>query len=305
MKLTIRPFDKQDLTALHGLLSDPEVMRYMEPPYTIDRTAAFLENAGLSDPPLVHAVKEEDGSFAGFVIWHEYNPDSMEIGWVLRKDLWGKGCASILTEQLITMTEAAGKNVILECDPNQPVSRHIAEKFGFSYIGMYKECMVYLLIPRIGNRLRLIEPKYEDMWFRQTMLEDPETMSYNHAWGGTIPFPEDKWKAWYSHWVIGQEDNHFYRFLQTEDGTFVGEAAYHLDEEQGIRLADVIIYAPYRGRGYGGQALDLLCAAAKENGADALYDDIALDNPAITLFLKHGFAEEYRTDTIIMLRKDL
>ena len=85
----------------------------------------------------------------------------------------------------------------------------------------------------------------------------------------------------------------------------MGEAAYHLDEEQRIRLADVIIYAPHRGRGYGGQALDLLCAAAKENGADALYDDIAADNPAISLFLKHGFTEEYRTDTIIMLRREL
>ena len=36
--------------------------------------------------------------------------------------------------------------------------------------------------------LTLYEPKYEDLWFRQMMLEDEDTMSYNHAYGGTIPF---------------------------------------------------------------------------------------------------------------------
>lgn len=40
--------------------------------------------------------------------------------------------------------------------------------------------------------LTLYEPKYEDLWFRQMMLADEDTMSYNHAWGGTIPFGEDK-----------------------------------------------------------------------------------------------------------------
>ena len=32
-------------------------------------------------------------------------------------------------------------------------------------------------------------PSVEELWFRQRMLADPETMSYNRAWGGPIPFP--------------------------------------------------------------------------------------------------------------------
>lgn len=47
--------------------------------------------------------------------------------------------------------------------------------------------------------LTLYEPKYEDLWFRQMMLADEDTMSYNHAWGGTIPWPEDKWSGWYDY----------------------------------------------------------------------------------------------------------
>ena len=52
-------------------------------------------------------------------------------------------------------------------------------------------------------------------------------------------------------------------------------------------------------------ALDLLCTAAKENGITVLYDDIAIDNPAVKLFLKHGFKEESRTDEKIILKKEL
>jgi len=70
-------------------------------------------------------------------------------------------------------------------------------------------------------------------------------------------------------------------------------------------IANVMIYAKYRRRGYGGEALDLLCSAAKSNGVSVLYDDIAIDNPAVSLFLKHGFVEESRTEEIILLKKEL
>jgi len=48
-----------------------------------------------------------------------------------------------------------------------------------------------------------------------------------------------------------------------------------------------------------------LCDAAKANGVELLYDNIAIDNLAIKLFLKVGFCEEYRTDEIVMLKKVL
>ena len=97
----------------------------------------------------------------------------------------------------------------------------------------------------------------------------------------------------------------FYRYLKNRDGQFVGEIAYRFDEGIQQNIADVIIYSPYRRRGYGSEALDLLCCAAKENGISVLYDDIAIDNPAIRLFLKKGFTEEYRTEEKVYLRKEL
>ena len=152
--------------------------------------------------------------------------------------------------------------------------------------------------------LELVVPALEDMWFREKLLADEETMSYNHAWGGTIPFPREDWRDWYDYWVVNHEGRRYYRYLKDEQG-FVGEIAYHYDPEYDGYVANVLVYSEYRGRGYGAQGLALLCDAAKENGIRVLYDDIAIDNPAIHLFLKQGFCEERRTEEKIILKKDL
>lgn len=148
-------------------------------------------------------------------------------------------------------------------------------------------------------------PKYEDLWFRQELLADPETMAYNHAWGGTVSFPEEKWDSWYNKWIVNAQGR-FYRYLVSdENDEFVGEIAYHYDKDREINIADIIVLAKYRGKGFGNRGLELLCDFAKGNGIDTLYDDIAIDNSSVKLFLKNGFYEEYRTDEFIMLKKDL
>lgn len=91
-------------------------------------------------------------------------------------------------------------------------------------------------------------PKIEDLWFKETMLADPDTMSYNHAWGGTISFPEEKWQTWYEHWIKNPENKRYYRYLKDDSGCFIGEIAYHYDEELDIYLANVIVHAPTETR---------------------------------------------------------
>ena len=149
------------------------------------------------------------------------------------------------------------------------------------------------------------KPRIEDLWFRQAMLADPDTMSYNAAWGGTIPFPREDWQDWYDAWT-GDPGVRFYRYIATGTSrSFVGEAAWHYDDDLGLYLADVIISARCRRQGFGTAGLQLLCEAARKAGIPALYDNIAADNPGIGLFLRCGFREEYRTDEIIMLKRDL
>ena len=154
--------------------------------------------------------------------------------------------------------------------------------------------------------LTLYKPSIDDLWFRQQMLEDPDTMAYNRAWGGTISFPKEKWKSWHDRWLCGPDGKRFYRYLKDDEtGSFVGEIAYHWDEEEGICLADVIVFASCRGQGYGREGLRLLCESARKNGIDVLYDDIAKDNPAIRLFLSEGFEIEAEKEMTFLLKKKL
>jgi len=152
--------------------------------------------------------------------------------------------------------------------------------------------------------LELYVPNIEDLWFKEKMMSDEQTMSYNHAYGGTISFPKEDWEKWYDRWITNHNGKSFYRYIKEHD-SFVGEVAYHLDEDRQIYIADVIIYAPYRGKGYGHEGLLLLCETAKENGIKELYDDIALDNSSVALFLKCGFKEVLRTREYILVKREL
>lgn len=145
MALRIRRFEESDLQSLHELLSDEEVMRYIEPPFTLEKTRGLLENAGLTDDPLIYAVEDEYGIFIGYVIYHDYGNDSKEIGWLLSKRFWGKGFAQALTKVLVQKAKADRKSAIIECSPEQEATKHIAEKLEFRYAGLIDGCDVYKL----------------------------------------------------------------------------------------------------------------------------------------------------------------
>ena len=151
--------------------------------------------------------------------------------------------------------------------------------------------------------LKVVKPELEDLWFRESMMADIETMSYNDAWGGTIPFPKEDWEEWYTLWVRNSGQERYYRYLKDDaNKVFVGEISYHFDKLRNIYICDVIIKAEFRKQGFGTQGIQLLCEAAKANGVEALYDNIAADNSSAHLFLKNGFSIEYQNDEILMVK---
>lgn len=144
MDITIRRMQPGDADALYRLLSDPEVMRYLEPPFDRTQAEAFLRRAGLAEPPLVYAA-EESGSFIGYVIYHAYDEQSVEIGWVLLPEYWEHGYASALTDRLIDRARQEQKSVVIECAPAQEATRRIAIKKGFRACGSCDGLAVYRL----------------------------------------------------------------------------------------------------------------------------------------------------------------
>ena len=142
MELNIRKMTPDDFEPLHRLLSDPVVMEYLEPPFSEERTRRFLSDAGLCDPPLIYAA-ELQGRFIGYVIYHPYDEGSMEIGWVLLPEYWGRGLASALTKLLTEKAKSEDKDAVIECVPQQAASKRIAEKNGFAYCGRIDGLDVY------------------------------------------------------------------------------------------------------------------------------------------------------------------
>ena len=150
MNLKIRKMRENDLEPLYKLLSDSNVMRFLEEPFNKKQTIKFLKEIGMRKPPLIYAV-EKDDCFIGYVIFHDYDDLSYEIGWVLYQSCWGKGYASYLTELLIEKAFKMNKQVVIECDSNQEVTKHIATKFGFEYSGTEDDLEVYRLKPSNCN----------------------------------------------------------------------------------------------------------------------------------------------------------
>ena len=139
----LRQMTRADLEPLHALLSDPEVMRHLEPPFTRPQTEAFLETQGLCAKPRILAVEDKDQAFLGYVIFHDYDETAREIGWVLRKEAWGRGLAGLLTKQLIAMAAADGKGCVIECAPGQTATKRIAETNGFRPDGTRDGLLVF------------------------------------------------------------------------------------------------------------------------------------------------------------------
>lgn len=142
-RLKIRHFCHEDGEEFFRLVSDPEVMCYLEPPYGKEQAERLLEEAGLCEQPLIYAVEKEGKRFVGYVIYHKYGTDGMEIGWVLKKGEWHKGYANELTQALMRDAEGRVKYVVIECMPKQKISARIALTNGFSYEGTEEECDIY------------------------------------------------------------------------------------------------------------------------------------------------------------------
>ena len=140
--MLIRKLKKSDLMPLYRLLSDEKVMEHIEPVFDLEKTAAFLESAGLGDKPLIWAA-EDEGTFIGCVIYHDYDETSREIGWVLFPEYWGRGSATELTKELMQRAFSEGTGAVIECAPAQEVTKHIALKLGFKPAGQRDGCEVF------------------------------------------------------------------------------------------------------------------------------------------------------------------
>ena len=160
------------------------------------------------------------------------------------------------------------------------------------------------------STLKLHVPSIKEMDYRQTILAQPETMSYNagmpfEADGydpvtGCIDFPIHDWRYWRDVW-LWHEPNRYSAYLQIEEtGEFVGEACYYYDMETDLHNVGVLVEAKHRNKGYGVQALKLIAQQAFRHGeVEGLFMDLPMSREnAIRMALTAGFREEVVEDGI-------
>ena len=112
---------------------------------SMEAAKQFLYKAGICETPLIWAVEDARKVFIGYVIYHTYDETSMELGWVLERKEWGKGYASAITKVVTEESGSSGKELVIECSPEQKATKRIAQKYGFQFCSVVNGCEVYRL----------------------------------------------------------------------------------------------------------------------------------------------------------------
>jgi RimJ/RimL family protein N-acetyltransferase len=138
-RLVLRPFTEDDFEPFAEIVSDPEVVRYIDDGLPIDRVecwrgiALFIGHWTLRGYGWWAAEERATGRFLGRI--GLYNPEGwpgIELGWLLRRDVWGRGFATEGAEAALQFAfDVVGADrVISLIDPANDRSIRVAEKIG-------------------------------------------------------------------------------------------------------------------------------------------------------------------------------
>jgi RimJ/RimL family protein N-acetyltransferase len=138
-RLTLRPCSPADLADFIGLECDPEVMRYLNGGYAVDRARCtggetFLMPDG-TESCVWTARRRDNGAFVGwFCLWPE-SEEVAELGYRLRRDAWGQGLATEGTAALVGWGFAAHEyeRIFAVTMAVNHASRRMLEKIGFRH----------------------------------------------------------------------------------------------------------------------------------------------------------------------------
>ena len=139
-RLTLRPFNGDDLDIIAKLYSDEEIMAYMPIPVLDKETAQKLLTrftAGWKDVPQINyemavVCKETNEKVGRAEITRHYAEESAMIGWMLIKSAWGRGLAKEIAKALIEycFEELQVHRVFALCHPDNTASWKVMEKCG-------------------------------------------------------------------------------------------------------------------------------------------------------------------------------
>ena len=155
-RLLLRPPEERDVDALHRIVTDPEVMRWLDPnctPGTYDDALGRVETYrrsweldGFGHFMIVPRGAAEAVGRVGILCWQsdfsdhgtraEIGDDAeIEIGWTLEHAAWGNGYATEAAAAIRdwTLREVAPRRLISLIHADNVRSQRVAEKIGEGY----------------------------------------------------------------------------------------------------------------------------------------------------------------------------
>ena len=150
-RLVVREFSTADREGLMSFVRDQDALKYMM--FSMKDAAeldSFLSmaTAGSADPArgdyhCAIALREHPGDCIGCVslMGSILNPDSVELGYFIRRDFWGRGMTLEASRALIDWGFAKLKlhRVWGKCDTLNPGSARVLEKLGMKLEGTSRE----------------------------------------------------------------------------------------------------------------------------------------------------------------------
>lgn len=148
-RLILRDFRLEDTEAVHAYASDPEVTTYMPwGPNSPEDTAAFMARVleqqatwPRLDISLAIELKAEARVVGSIALHLRDIPNAaVEMGYVLRRDLWGKGIVSEAAATMIDMGFRLGLHrIAATCDVRNTGSYRVMEKLGMRREGLLRQ----------------------------------------------------------------------------------------------------------------------------------------------------------------------
>lgn len=148
-RLILRDFRLEDTEAVHAYGSDPEVTAYMPwGPNSPEDTAVFMarvleQQATWPRLDLSLAIElKAEACVVGSIALHlrDIRNASVEMGYVLRRDLWGQG---IFSEAAAAMTSLGFRlglhRIAATCDVRNTGSYRVMEKLGMRREGCFRQ----------------------------------------------------------------------------------------------------------------------------------------------------------------------
>jgi [ribosomal protein S5]-alanine N-acetyltransferase len=135
-RLLLRQIATDDAGSLHQALSDAYLMKWWSsaPHKTLGESEDYVaRNAEESEGWRCWAITEDGGPAIGWVILIEKRPGVQEIGYILRRDFWGKGFAREAVSAVIRFgfSVLGLRRIFADTDPDNVGSIALLRALGF------------------------------------------------------------------------------------------------------------------------------------------------------------------------------